>query len=269
MGFHMVQRVYDDVKGTSGTAQAILAYLAHKADDKGVLECRPTRKTIEAATHFTHDPISKALNDLREAGILDWKSGGRHKGGGGRALANVYYIKLPPKQPKGSDRQKANADAVKQSKLEPPTSQCVDRQEVTIIPSQPLCQPSVNGDTEAETGDLKREFERMAAEWKPNVSTIKRQVDQEHSLREKEKRALVDAALEVCGLRRDDNRNRDIFSSTISCRDPQDVRDVLYRVSSEMRQGELKQIESLPKYLNSELAKLSTNRRSSPPKSSQ
>ena len=93
MGFKYTERVYRAVTDTSPTEQAVLAYLAHRADDK-TGKCFPSGERIMSETHFSRAAVMRALDALREKGVLRWVSGGRTKGG--RALSNLYTLNLPP-----------------------------------------------------------------------------------------------------------------------------------------------------------------------------
>ena len=93
MGFRYTERVYRSVAETSPTEQAVMAYLAHRADDK-TGRCYPRIERIAGETHFSRAAVMRALDALREKGLLEWVSGGRAKGG--RALSNLYTLRLPP-----------------------------------------------------------------------------------------------------------------------------------------------------------------------------
>ena len=91
MGFKLTSRVYAEITNTTPTEQAILAYLAFRADDE-TGKCFPTRDTIQSATHFGMSGVTNGLNGLREKNILKWNKGGRKSKSGGRALANEYFF---------------------------------------------------------------------------------------------------------------------------------------------------------------------------------
>ena len=93
MGFFYTGRVYKEVVGTSPTEQTVLAYLAFRADDK-TGQCFPSVERIMRETHFSRSAVIRALDGLKKREVLCWVKGGRTKGG--RALSNLYTIKLPP-----------------------------------------------------------------------------------------------------------------------------------------------------------------------------
>ena len=52
MGVVYTERVYKEAVGTSPTEQAVLAYLAHRANDKNG-KCFPSVERIMRETHFS------------------------------------------------------------------------------------------------------------------------------------------------------------------------------------------------------------------------
>jgi len=258
MGFHLVDKVYFNVTGTSPTAQAILAYLAHRADDKGVRKCYPSTESIEAATHFKHSSIHNALNELREANLLTWKRGGRLKGEGGRALANEYEFSLPAKPPASSIQQTDNAVSTKRTMHTPPDGQCIIHQMDTITQDHPKSQPSVITVTEAPTDDLKKGFEDVAKNWSVKREQVEPSVKAEHQNRQHYLFEVVREAMRVCRV--SDAKNRQIFSSTL-CRWPNldDALQVIWRFESQMNAGEHVKLENPAANLNSILARESSS----------
>jgi len=250
MGFHLVDKVYFNVTGTSPTAQAVLAYLAHRADDKGVRKCYPAVESIKAATHFGHTSIHNALNELREANLLTWKSGGRHKGEGGRALANEYELSLPAKPPASIIRQADNAVSAKRTMHTPPGGQCIVRQTDTITQDHPKSQSSVITETEAHTEDLKKGFEDVASAWERTKEAARERLD----IKERTHRGVQEEAMEAAGV--SDFENKKIFASTLLRRDPQQCLEVIWEFASQRRAHEHDHLKNPAAALNSLLAAL-------------
>ena len=61
MGLNNTERVYKKVTNTSPTEQAVLAYLAHRADDS-TLQCYPSGGRIVSETHFSRAAVMRALD---------------------------------------------------------------------------------------------------------------------------------------------------------------------------------------------------------------
>ena len=134
MGFHLTNRVYRYVKGLTSTQQAILAYIAFRADDD--TEQTDYHFSIEQMadeTCFRKTAISEALKALKIRGLLNWRSGGRLKGGKGRAFANHYVLTLPSDGSRSSIRQTDNAVSAKRTMHSSPDGQCIVRQTDTFI----------------------------------------------------------------------------------------------------------------------------------------
>jgi len=248
MGFHLVDKVYFNVTGTSPTAQAVLAYLAHRADDKGVRKCYPAIESIEAATHFKHTAIRDALNELRERKLLEWKSGGRGKGG--KPLANEYEFNLPSTPAESSSRETATAVAAKRPEHTPPDGQCSSRQTATINQSHPKSQPSVITETEAPTDDLKKAFENVASAWERTKEATRKQ----REIKEGIHVGVIDEAMKAAGV--SDFENKKIFASTLLRRDPMTCLDVIWEFASQRRAHEHAKLANPAALLNSLLAKL-------------
>jgi len=252
MGFHLVDRVYKYVRGTSPKAQAVLAYLAHRADDAGARKCFPNTDTIEESTHFGRTAVRDALNELREANLLLWKSGGRHKGTGGRALANEYTFNLPVnKSSKSRGRHTACAGAATRPVQGPPDGLCIGRQTASINQDQKeWYHSSVSGETEAESADSKKEFVELGESWKQRKERAQERIE----LGKRTLTALVEEAMKVAGV--SDFRNRQIFTSTMLRRHPDSCLEVILRFQSECRANEGKMLANPAAALNSELSAL-------------
>jgi len=253
MGFHLVDAVYFNVVGTSSTAQAVLAYLAHRADDKGARKCYPSVESIEAATHFKHSSIHNALNELRERELLQWKSGGRLKGEGGKALANEYTFHLPSVPAQSIVRQADNAVSAKRIKHTPPDGQCIVRQTGTITQGHPKSHPSVITGPEAATDDIKREYEKVAESWDARKARVEAQAEATREERKHYLYEVVEEAMKACGV--DDKENRRIFSSTL-CRWNvfDDALEIIWRFGSEMCAHEHVKLRNPAAMLNKLLA---------------
>lgn len=248
MGFKYLDRVYAEVKGTSPSAQAVLAYLAHRTDDK-TGRCFPKRATISEATHLGLTAISNALTELREKRYLSWIPGGRQKTG--RSLANSYTIVFPREIITGDDsssRQTVTAGAATRSLQEPPGGHCTSRQAATITHGSKIDQkdyhPPVGGD------DL-RQIEEMAA---LGEEVLSRPETEDESIKRRTEQSVLLAAVIAC--KNDDIETRKILSHAMIGKDPERCLDTIHQFESELRQGEMRGIRSLPRLLTSRLAAL-------------
>jgi len=249
MGFKFAERVYAEIQGTSPTAQAVLAYLAHRADDK-TGRCFPKRETIAAATHLKATAISNALVELREKSFLDWVSGGRHKTG--RSLANEYTIIFPHEittaDVSSSSRETASADAATRLVQVPPNGMCSSRHAATIIKTSgndhKVHHPPVDGDESRQIDECTAIGERMIAKAKSESVEIAR----------RERLSLLEEACEACGV--NDIESKKYLTHAMIGKSPADCLETIQRFASELRQGEFKGIKSLPRLLTSRLAAL-------------
>jgi len=259
MGFHLVNRVYADVKGTSPVAQSVLAFLAHKADDKGERKCYPAVETISSCTHFSPSGIRKALNELREADLLRWKSGGRKAGG--IPYANEYTFNLPPDPVSTGKPDVAPAGATSGHLQESRDSACRSHVVAPINPYQSNNRPSViaapvvetdgiSANTEAGSAKLRRMYEEIGRDWE-----LKRGLaDEARELRRHERISVVAEAMKAAGVK--DPANRKIFTSTILLRDPDQCLEVIFRFDSERRAGEHRGLRNPAACLNELLSRL-------------
>lgn len=238
------------VVGTSPKAQSVLAYLAHKADDRGVRKCYPDTESIASATHFGHTAVRDALNELRAANLLSWKTGGRCKGSRGMSLANEYVFNLPvDKSAPSAGREAAPAGAAGRLLQEPPDGCCGARGAATINPIQPEAHQSING-PEAVTELQKREFESLAEGWRVSAARANETAD----LQKREHRSLVDEAMAAAGV--SDAENKRIFSSTLLRRDPGMCLEVIFEFASQRRAHEHDHLANPAACLNRLLARL-------------
>lgn len=97
MAFIHIKNVYECVRNTTCTQQAVLVAIAyHKNKDTG--KCNPGYRCLAAETRFSQRTIANAIKELKELRLLDWESGGWTKSG--EPMANEYILTLPP-LPKG------------------------------------------------------------------------------------------------------------------------------------------------------------------------
>ena len=101
MGFKYTDRVYKGVRNTKGTEQAVLALLAHFADDK-TGQCFPAINTLATQSRLGRATIFRILDSLKDKGLVKWITGGRQKNG--RAVSNLYKLVLPQPSPKSEDK---------------------------------------------------------------------------------------------------------------------------------------------------------------------
>ena len=99
MAFEDVQKVYDCVRLTSPTQQAVLVALAYHRHRKYGW-CYPSHETLARETRLVPRTVRKTLNELRKKGYISWVSGGRKSGG--RPMANSYTFNLPSSPDDGS-----------------------------------------------------------------------------------------------------------------------------------------------------------------------
>ena len=238
MGFHLTNRVYRYVKGLTSTQQAILAYIAFRAND-ATEETDVAHFSIEKIseeTCFKHASISNALKALKRAGLLHWRSGGRLEGGEGRAVANHYVLtlpKLPTKdqelstkaqnQPEETVYQMDNASSTKQTMHNPLDGQCSVQQVATIIP------PHTPSHTVGHTVTVPTDVLKVVGENYREQNTE----DRRRSLDES---SPISMALDVCGVNDPDNKR--VFTSVIMHKDEDDCRDIIYRFHSELKAHE-------------------------------
>ena len=246
MGFQYVDRVYKFVRGTSGVEQAVLAYLAFRADDATGGRCHPSDRQISRELHFGPSAIGNARNRLRRIGLISWVKGGRNKGGGGRSLANAYTLHLPvdkvltipssrPENINAADgsapRQEWSAYPTWQGLHTPPDGECMPRQEGTIIPYHPDNQSDVvhRGD-EVERKRLRTVIENVGRGFRVNLP-------QKNDPRiRREEPSVVGEAMRVCEVC--DRENYIYFSKAMIGKNIEDCREVIYQFESELRQGE-------------------------------
>jgi len=149
-----------------------------------------------------------------------------------------------------SDRQAAPAGAATQPMQGPSDGQCRGCQAVTIIHGQKGNQPSVTGETEAATADLKRQFIEFGKSWEQKKSEAAERAE----LRERGFKALVEEAMAAAGVT--DMENKKIFTSTMMVRDMDNCLEVIMRFASERRAGEFKNLSNPAAVLNKALATL-------------
>lgn len=92
MAFIHMKNVYDCVRRTNGTQQAVLLALnfhRHKDTDR----CFVSYETLATETRFEERTIIRAAKALRKLGYISWVSGGRTKSG--ISKANDYSFRLP------------------------------------------------------------------------------------------------------------------------------------------------------------------------------
>lgn len=234
MGFKLAAKVYEEVRGTSGIAQTVLAYLAFRADDR-TKACYPSKDTIIACTHHSESAVKRALNELRDLKILDWVPGGRKKGGGGRSVANSYFFNF-------AGAVDNSAETVDKSEAQVPTAPlqesaenpCRGPQRTPIIINQNNIKPVEIG---GEVSPV--QIERMAS---AQLGQKWRQENTKSSTGVRTgELGMVEMALRACHV--NDMDNRRVFSSIMMYKEPMSCRDVINAFESECRQGENRNVK--------------------------
>lgn len=260
MGFHLAARVYDFVKGTSPTAQAVLAYLAFRADDKGVAKCYPSLDRIVGETHFGRTAVRNALNELREANLLRWMQGGRLKGRKGHSLANEYELNLPLAPTPTRGREATPAGDARRPLHRPPDGPCRGREVAPIIPVHKENQTAVIP-VAAAVDDIIREEERRhyeseAEKWEARRAKIEGETKEKVEEKRRVVVSVVDEAMKAAGV--SDPANKRVFSSTILMRNHDACLEVIWRFASERRAGEYSGLTNPAAMLNRLLSDLPT-----------
>ncbi len=236
MGFKLAGRVYSEIKNTTPTEQAILAYLAFRADD-ATGRCFPTRDTIHAATHLKPTGISNGLNGLREKNILKWIKGGRAPKSGGKAMANEYLFNFPELSTKLSIK----------GVNEHTTFDTICRDAATIIKHHNQHQSSVIKGAQSENDPMKDSFRKMAIE-------VGRQwLEKRPAPKTEEPRSLLEHALDACGLTINNRDDYWAFCTAMRGKDYGLCEDEILAFESEIRQGEHKNARNLAAILMSRL----------------
>lgn len=246
MGFHLAARVYEEISCTTATEQAILAYLAFRADDR-TGRCFPSRASIAAATHLGHTGVSNGLNGLKKKNILQWLRGGRKAGSRGSALANDYRIAFLEQS---IARDATTALTSTRLMHWPPRGQCSGRDEATIRMDQKEHHPSVI--SARRTTDPTEDVDNRA-----KIEALGRAYQAEHQppdLKKKENISLAQMAMDVCGVSDWDNSR--VFQVVLLHKDPQSCLDEILTLQSEVRQGEHKKARNLAAILVSRLKRL-------------
>ena len=246
MGFHLASRVYAEIDCTNVTEQAILAYLAFRADDK-TGRCFPSRASIAAATHLGHTGITNGLNGLKKKNILQWLRGGRKSGSRGVSLANDYRIAFPERS---SGRDAATALTSTRPLHWPPGGHCGSRDAATIRMDHKEHHPSViNARRTAEPTE--------GVDNREEIEAFGRAFLAEHrppALKKSENISLTQMAMDVCGVSDWDNSR--VLQVIMIHKDPQSCLDEIMTLQSEVRQGEHKNARNLAAILVSRLKRL-------------
>ena len=92
MAFIHMKNVYDCVRRTNGTQQAVLLALNfHRNKDTD--RCFVSYEKLAKETRFEERTVIRAAKALRKLGYISWKSGGRTRSG--IPKANEYMFHLP------------------------------------------------------------------------------------------------------------------------------------------------------------------------------
>ena len=223
MGFHFVTRVYDFVTGTSSTAQSVLAYLAHRADDTNLRPCHPSIEQIESATHFRKSAVKAALRELKEAKLISWTSGGRAKGGRGTARANDYIFHLPTEQGSPNDPHQIVSN---------------------------MNQPSIIDDVDGMSASGADGLRQLVETWR----TARAAAEEKSRMRQSESLSLIDEAMRVCGA--NDSGNKLIFTKAMLGRDGSRCLEEILTLESEVKAGEHQGVRNLASVLTKRLSAL-------------
>ena len=257
MGYKNTERVYRGVTDTSPTEQAVLAYIAHRADDE-TGQCHPAGVRIASETHFSRAAVMRALDVLREKGVLRWVSGGRTKGG--RALSNLYTVNLPPlDKSKGKAVDNSKEDARKEktrvSQGDPAVShretvQCLTERQCSVSQrdtnihiidkEQPVSnrtRPEGRGKTGPGRFDLGGKRREEAVSFKELLGDVEAPPPPPRTL------SPVQEAMAAAGVTDKDNAR--VFSSVMAGRDPLRCLEEIRRFASERRQGEMANVRNL------------------------
>ena len=258
MGFKYTERVYRDVTDTSPTEQAVLAYLAHRADDK-TGRCYPSGERIASETHFSRAAVMRALDALREKGVLRWVSGGRTKGG--RALSNLYTITLPPVDKsvgksvdnfkEDAREEEASVSQVDSAVSRRETVQCLTGRQCSVSQRDPnihiidIDHPVINitrPEGREKTGPGRFD---LGVKRREGATSFEELVGKVESSPPPPPRAIspVREAMLAAGVRDIDNAR--VFSSVMAGRDPMRCLEEIHRFASERRQGEMANVRNL------------------------
>lgn len=238
MGFKLLSRVYSEIRNTSPTEQAILAYLAFRASDE-TKRCFPSRNAIEDATHFGQTAINNGLNGLHEKEILQWVRGGRKPKGRGFSLANEYSFNFPKLSTELS------------TKLSTPQAldDTICREAAPIINNHNKKHPSVikgaPSGQEPMENVVRQESIEIGRAWSAHTQT---------PTVPKRPPSLIQRAMEICGV--SDRDNYLALVSVMMKKSRSQCEDEIFAFESELRQGEHKNIRNRTALLMSRLKQL-------------
>ena len=267
MGFKLVEAVYRlDRNATTPTEQAVLLALAFRANDKTLL-CYPKQDTIAEMTHLHRATVAQCLNALKARGLIDWKSGGfKKRGRYGQALSNDYRLKLSPAAPKGKTRGEgsvAHGDAALPSTATPPCRagrhRAVGQGDTALLPTATPTEKATEMESESLSpipnrrgGESESGFDRalrsMGIGVPPGDVTARPKPQLEES--------PLRMALDICGLTPGTEQYRDNYKSFTSVMlklGMERSMEIVRTFASEMRQGEMDGVRSLPALLMSRL----------------
>lgn len=264
MGFKLVDAVYRlDRNVTTPSEQAVLLALAFRANDKTLL-CYPKQETLAEMTHLSRSTVALALNKLKRKGILDWRSGGpaKRRGKFGQVLANDYSLKLPKSAGKDKKQGPSNVRQPDMGLSDSRTQPCptirhglvrqtdmamsdhkTPTEETTEITSEKIL-PIPNIRESGAGLDFDKALKSMGIE----VPSGKRPHRQDRSY---ENSPLL-MALHVCGIESGTERYRNnykAFSKEMMKLGMERSMEIVRTFASELRQGELDDIDNLPALL--------------------
>ena len=255
MGYHYTQRVYDFVRDTTSTQQAVLVALAHRADDK-TGKCFPKQETLAGWTRLSRSSVDRALNGLRSLGYLKWVCGGRKKSG--RALSNSYTLTLPTSERQGptSDPQCDTALSHSESVHCPTVRHCTDPQCDTIIDISNKIKPDYNTVAPRKSGfDLSSDA-GSNDEWGESVEAVLRALENpepspQRTTPSAKPVSLVQLAMEATETEALEDRKT--FSRVMMNLSSSECQEEIFRFISEKRHGEMASVRNLPALLVSRL----------------
>ena len=261
MGFKLVDAVYRlDRNATTPSEQAVLLALAFRANDRTLL-CYPKQETLAEMTHFSRSTVAIALNALKRKGILDWKSGGlmNSRGKQGRPLANDYRLKLPPAAPKRKKQEQDDATIPRTAVSDGKTPQCPTVRHSSVRQSDTVVSGSRTPTEETTSLNLSPmpnikdswsglDFDKALKSMGIEVPSKK---EQPRQVRDYESSPLR-MALHVCGIEPGTElyrNNYKAFSKEMLTLGMERSMEIVRTFASELRQGELDDIDNLPALL--------------------
>ena len=266
---------------TSPTQQHVLALLAHRASDKNGM-CYPSVDSLAEQTRLNRATVMRALDALRNMGLVSWKPGGRTKGG--RSISNLYTLTLP--QPLGKLRRSKAAHEYWGEGLPEPTgdplsfpedqesrvalrngaeSRCATMQGRTVHNTRvALCDPNIHNKTSINhpdqhhppaVGEESARFDLGVARRDGTLDEVlEKMKEASEEARRHERVNIVHEAMKACGTTSPDDLRS--FTKVMMLKDKSSCIEVVFRFESERKAGEFSRIRNLPALLMSRLQAL-------------